>query len=224
MANLQTLPITPPGRTINHWLEICSGSMLAGLTAALAAGMTIKRVTLVERNRAVRYMAANRLSQLQIQHPSQLSLSAIGQPFDTSQDVSILASEPLQQLLPVDFIFATPPCQAFSIAGSTPGWNSPESLPFRHCVNLIMRIHNQQQQQLTYVIENVPNAAKFTDIIQSLGSPIIVEAHRLGSSALRKTTIWTNAAVATVLQSNYTAAQQQGQTVANFLRLKGFAD
>jgi hypothetical protein len=70
MANLQTLPIVAPERTINHWLELCSGSMLAGLTAALAAGMTIKRVTLVERNRAIRYMAANRLSQLQAQYPS----------------------------------------------------------------------------------------------------------------------------------------------------------
>jgi hypothetical protein len=153
MANLQTLPITPPGHTINHWLELCSGSMLAGLTAALAVGITIKRVTLVERNRAVRYMAANRLSQLQTQHPSQLSLSAISQPFGTSQDVSALVSEPLHQLLPIDFVFATPPCQVFSIVGSTPGWESPESLPFRHCVNLIMRIHSQQQQQLTYVIE-----------------------------------------------------------------------
>ena len=74
MENLQTLPITAPTHTINHWLELCSGSMLAGLTAALAAGMTVKRVTLVERNRTVRYMATNRLSQLQAQHPSQLSL------------------------------------------------------------------------------------------------------------------------------------------------------
>ena len=129
MPNLQTLPITPPGRTIGHWLELCSGSMIAGLTAALSVGITVQRVTLVERNRAVRYMAANRLIQLQAQYPSQLSLNAIHQPFSVNQDVSILAPEHLQHMPPVDFIFATPPCQAFSVAGSTPGWHSPESLP-----------------------------------------------------------------------------------------------
>ncbi len=80
-----------------------------------------------------------------------------------------------------------------------------------------MRIHNHQHQQLTYVIENVPNAAKIADIIQSLGSPTIIEAHRLGSSALRKTAIWTNAATTATLQKNYTATQRQGHTVADFL-------
>ena len=224
MANLQVLPITSPKHTINHWLELCSGSMLAGLTAALATGIKINRVTLVERNRGVRYMAANRLAQLQRQYPSQLRPDAVRDPFGVSQDVSALASESLHQLLPVDFIFATPPCQAFSIAGPTPGWESPESLPFRHCVNLIMRIRNQQKQPLTYVIENVPNAASFTDIIKSLGPPIIVEAHRLGSTALRKTAIWTNGATTTTLQSQYTAAQQPGPTIVNFLKLHGFPD
>ena len=93
MPNLQTLPITPPGRTIGHWLELCSGSMLAGLTATLSVGITIQRVTLVERDRTVRYMAANRLAQLQAQYPSQLSLHAITQPFSVHQDVSILVPE-----------------------------------------------------------------------------------------------------------------------------------
>ena len=41
MADLQSLPVSPPGQTISHWLELCSGSMLAGLTAALAAGIAI---------------------------------------------------------------------------------------------------------------------------------------------------------------------------------------
>ena len=121
MANLQTLPITPLGRIISHWLELCSGNMLAGLAATLLVGITVHRVSLVERNRTVSTMAANRLAQLQAQHPSQLSLSAISQPFGISQDVSILVSEHLKHILPIDFIFATPPCQAFSIAGSTPG-------------------------------------------------------------------------------------------------------
>ncbi len=87
-----------------------------------------------------------------------------------------------------------------------------------------MRIHNQQQNRLTYVIENVRNTAKFTDIIQSLGSPIIVEAHRLGSLALRKTTIWTNAATTAGLQSSYIDAQRQGPTIVEFLQSNGFTD
>ena len=87
-----------------------------------------------------------------------------------------------------------------------------------------MQIQERQQQRLTYVIENVPNAAKFNDIIQSLGSPIIVEAHRLGSFALRKTTIWTNTASVAILQSQYAVAQHPGQTAADFLTSHGFTD
>ncbi len=71
------------------------------------------------------------------------------------------------------------------------------------------------------MIENVPNTAKFSDIIQSLGPPIIVEAHHLGSLALRKTPIWTNAASIQALKSQYANAQCHGQTVANFLRSHG---
>ena len=65
MAKLQLLPTLPLPLIINHWVEACSGGMLARLSVALLAGITIKRVTLVEKNRTVRFIAANRLSLLQ---------------------------------------------------------------------------------------------------------------------------------------------------------------
>ena len=67
----------------------------------------------------------------------------------------------------------------------------------------------------TYIIENVPNSAKFQDIIHSLGTPIIVEAHLLGSSALRKTAIWTNAAAHTDLMADYKNQRSSAEKFQN---------
>ena len=224
MANLQKLPTSPLPSTVNHWMEICCGGMLAGLSAALSTGIIINRVTLVEKSRAIRYIAAHRLSQLQQQYPAQLNHSAIQDPFRPPQDVSELSTGPPEALLPIDVIFATPPCQAFSIAGSTPGWNSPDSLPFRHCINFIMHVSRMQSTVPTYFVENVPNSAKFHDIIQSLGTPIIIEAQLLGSSALRKTTIWSNAASHTNLLTHYRQSQIVGRKIPEFLNNSGFID
>ncbi len=58
MARIHKLPLSPIPGTVDHWLELCSGGMLAGLSAALANGITVKSVTLVKKSRMVRYMAA----------------------------------------------------------------------------------------------------------------------------------------------------------------------
>ena len=87
-----------------------------------------------------------------------------------------------------------------------------------------MHVSRTQSRVPTYSIENVPNSAKFHDIIQSLGAPVIVEAQLLGSSALRKTTIWTNATDNTNLMANYRTSQINGKKVPEFLIRSGFVD
>jgi hypothetical protein len=73
MAELHKIPTSPLPTIVKHWVELCSGGMLAGLSAALSNGVTIKRVTLVEKNRVVRFIAGRMLTKLQSKYPAQLS-------------------------------------------------------------------------------------------------------------------------------------------------------
>ena len=108
------------------------------------------------------------------------------------------------RMLPaITVVFATPPCQPFSKAGPTPGWDSEESKPFISCVNLIKELSKIQSRTPTYIVENVPNSARFIEITDALGPALIIEAHRLGSSAYRKTALWTNAAPRETLMDHY---------------------
>ena len=118
-------------------------------------------------------------------------------------------------------IFATAPCQPFSSARPVAGWNSAESAPFAACINLIGTLF-QHQNPLTFFVENVPNSAKFPDIQDSLGQPIVLEAHRLGSSSFRKTAIWTNCADYPYLNTRYQLDQHQGIPIQEFLQQHGF--
>ncbi len=56
---------------------------------------------------------------------------------------------------------------------------------------------------MTYIMENVLKASDFTVIQLNLGSPLIVEAHKVGSSARRKTALWTNGATTIFLENDY---------------------
>ena len=198
--------------------------MLAGLSAALANGITIETVTLLEKSRMVRYMAAARLSALQKLHPKLLTAEAIDHPFKVEQDVTMVTAGDFKSLPAVIVVFATPPYQSFSKAGTTPGWDSDESKPFICCVNLIKALSSTQPQLVTYCIENVPNFAQFPAITEALGPALIVEAHRLGSSAYRKTAMWTNAAPRDSLMRHYNDHHRPGLKVPKFLEKHGFTN
>jgi hypothetical protein len=51
-----------------------------------------------------------------------------------------------------------------------------------------------------------------------------VEAHRLGSSAYRKTALWTNAAPRSQIQQHYEDHQQEGLKVRQFLEKHNFTN
>ena len=65
MASLKDIPIRPLSRYVDHWLELCSGGMIASISAALNNGIQINTVSLVENNRLIRYQASTRLQRLQ---------------------------------------------------------------------------------------------------------------------------------------------------------------
>jgi hypothetical protein len=224
MARIHKMPLNPVPSTVDHWLELCSGGMLAGLSAALASGIAVKTVTLIEKSRMVRFMVVARLSALHQLHPTLLSNEAIDHPFKVEQDVTKVSASDFKALPTVTVVFATPPCQPFSKAGSTPGWDTDESKPFISCANLIRELSSAQRRSLTYFVENVPNSAQFTEITDALGPALIVEAHRLGSSAYRKTALWTNAAPHETLMQHYQDHQLLGQKVLEFLKEHGFTE
>ena len=72
MANLTKLPIVQLPKAVDHWVELCSGGMIAGLSAALANGVQVNMVTIVEKSRMVRFMATHRLEMLSRQCPTQV--------------------------------------------------------------------------------------------------------------------------------------------------------
>ncbi len=105
-------------------------------------------------------------------------MSAMSKPFQLHQDVTLLNAASFKGLQPATIIFATPPCQAFSTAEPMLSWESTESIPLVSCINLIKLLSDEQTEApITYFIENVPRSAKFLNITNSLGQPIILEAH-----------------------------------------------
>ena len=116
MIPLKELLVVPIQSEVNHCVELYNGGMLAGLSSALANGITVNTVSLVEKNRTVRFMSNCRLYNLQRQYPQLLSASAIEHPFQLMQDVTQLTTANFTALPQVSVIFATPPCQPFSSA------------------------------------------------------------------------------------------------------------
>ena len=53
MANLTKLPIVQLPKTVNRRVELCSGGMIAGVSAVLANGVQVNTVTIVEKSRMV---------------------------------------------------------------------------------------------------------------------------------------------------------------------------
>ena len=81
-----------------------------------------------------------------------------------------------------------------------------------------------QPRTPTYIVENVPNSARFIEIADALGPALIIEAHRLGSSAYRKIALWTNAAPRGTLMDHYNNHQKLGPKVPEFLKGHGFKE
>ena len=79
------------------------------------------------------------------------------------------------------------------MAGNQLGFKDPRSTSFYHFLRIIKAMHNLTRMPLAYVVENVPGAARYRNIIDALGLPLKVQAQHLGSAARKDTVLWTNA-------------------------------
>ena len=111
----------------------------------------------------------------------------------------------------------TPPCTPFSVAGNREGWDAKASSVFIKCVNLARELYSAQKGKLAWAIENVPGALSFTAIREALGDPIMLKATDLGSSALRGTAIWTNAAHQGYLTQHFKESRRPPPTIPALL-------
>lgn len=138
------------------------------------------------------------------------------------QDVKLVDSAAIIALSGVSMVVASPDCQPFSSAANQLGFKDNMAASFLHCLRIVKEIHSLADQPLHYVIENVPGAGRFKNIVDCLGLPLTMSAHQLGSSARRETLLWTNAHPREFLQSHLTTSRVPITTMGEILRLHGF--
>ena len=110
MSKINALPITTIPTVVDHWIELCSGGLLAGLSTTLSNDIAVKAVTLVEKSNMVRYTASARLRALHHQHPHILDKSVVDHPFSVNQYVTRVTATEFGTTYASTVIFATPPC------------------------------------------------------------------------------------------------------------------
>ena len=224
METLLTCRIVPLPAIIQHLTELCAGGTLPGLTAVLHSGITVRNYTLCESSNAIRYIALHRLTELQREHPHLISTAAIASATSLSQNVLELDVDAFKRsatLPPPDVVVASPMCTPFSQAGNSPGWCSHASRTFISCVNLIRALYDWREGQLTYVFKNVPASGSYQAVLDALGEPLLVDGPPLGSTAYRKTALWTNGASRLSLQDDYLRSYNPGPVVSDFLERNG---
>lgn len=141
-------------------------------------GYNVNTYTYNHNHNKIRKLAAYRLQHLHRLYPQQFPTSAFRSWMTClPQDVNNIALGQFDNLPPVDIVFATPPCTSFSPTSNINGWDSPHSIAFVSCVNLIHDLYHKQPDHLVYVAKNVPNASKFLAVRQALGDDLNVNRH-----------------------------------------------
>jgi hypothetical protein len=211
-----------------RYLGLCCGASMEIIRSLVLGGRYFAEMYLCDLDPLARRVALDALQQMVSRHPKNFSAPLrqdikSGRVFEIiSQDVRKLNTADVITLSGVNLVIASPDCQPFSAAGKQLGFEDMRSLSFVHCLRIIWEIFNMVHQPITYVIENVPGAGRFKSIIDALGLPLLVSAHRLGSSARRETLLWTNSHTREFLQSHLTASQVPVVSVGEFLTLHGF--
>ena len=207
-----------------HYLGLCSGATFAIISALADTGRTLGRISLCEQDPSVRMVAARELLRLHRRYPQAIPLSAIDQSHDSlPQDVTQITAEHIGLLPPVDLIVATPDCQPFSTAGERKGFDDPRAASMMACTEVINTVYQNQRTYANWIIENVPGAAHFPEILHALGRPIMAKAHHLGSTSRRDTLLWTNLRDIDFLKQHYATYVRPPLTVGSMLAKYGFA-
>ena len=83
------------------------------------------------------------------------------------QDVTQIDQSHIVLLALVNLVVASPDCQPFSMVGNQLGFKDARSTSFFHCLRIIKALHTLTRMPLAYVVENVPGAARYNNIIDA---------------------------------------------------------
>ena len=181
----------PASGHIDHMINFCGGGSVIELENHLEQGGSVGLYTHVEISAKMRRVARARLTYLADKFPQQLPYHAVNGCFvRLPYDVRKITPRMLNALPRVNLAISGSPCQGFSVAGEQRGWEDNRSLVFPVVIRMMAHLH--RRGPLTYILENVPGALLFSELVNSLGQPLQVDAAQLGGASRRETLIWTN--------------------------------
>eukprot|EP00873_Tetraselmis_striata_P038700 jgi/Tetstr1/458964/TSEL_004435.t1 len=194
------LPL-PTSMVIDHLFSPCHGPSAPEVEALVEYGFTIHRITGADPSPEARTMWTHRLHVISDMYPDRLPPSAFQDCHGrTPMDVNNITIAELETLRPVTPIVSGPPCQPWSRAGSRLGWQDHRSRAFASVISFIRFYLTTQPTPVRYIVENVPRALDFAEILSSLGTGNVMRATACGSAAHRDTLLWTNIASQTDVQ------------------------
>eukprot|EP00873_Tetraselmis_striata_P010200 jgi/Tetstr1/430464/TSEL_020272.t1 len=188
------LPL-PTSLVIDHLFSPCHGPSASEVEAMVEYGFTIHKITGADPSPEARTMWTHRLHVISDKYPDRLPPSAFQDCHArVPMDVNNITIAELETLRPVTLIVSGPPCQPWSRAGSSLGWQDHRSRAFASVISFIRLYLTTQPKPVRYIVENVPGALDFPEILSSLGTGNVMRATACGSAAHRDTLMWTNIA------------------------------
>jgi transposase InsO family protein len=196
------------------------GGMGAGLEMVLRNGFKVRRYLYSDISPDAQEVMKHRLIQLAAKYPQQIDEWATERAFiDLPMDVLKVTTADLLKAGIRDgsqwMVVAGWECQAFSTAGLGLGLDDPTGKADTYFA--AKRVIGSMQQLLKnhlplgYILENAPmqfnqrhlhiSQVQFPRICRELGTPVVLDAARVGSRAHRLRNYWTNLADANALQT-----------------------
>eukprot|EP00873_Tetraselmis_striata_P041792 jgi/Tetstr1/462056/TSEL_007126.t1 len=162
---------------------------------------------------------------MQARHPHQIPASAIHDSYGRiNPDVQSITDDELASLGHVDLVIASPPCAPFSAANPHRLMLAdPRAGGLYGSIDVVKRLASMQPGGVNFVLENVPGAARCHEIVEAMGTPILVRAHELGSTARRDTVVWSNIRDIDFFRAHYQQAQRAPLSVGELLTTHVFS-
>eukprot|EP00873_Tetraselmis_striata_P004992 jgi/Tetstr1/425256/TSEL_015709.t1 len=206
-------------------LSLCAGALHSIAEGLAEAGVPIGDMICCETDKHVRKAGRVEQERMQARHPHQIPASAIHDSYGRiNPDVQSITDDELASLGHVDLVIASPPCAPFSAANPHRLMLAdPRAGGLYGSIDVVKRLASMQSGGVNFILENVPGAARCHEIVEAMGTPILVRAHELGSTTRRDTVVWSNIRDIDFFRAHYQQAQRAPLSVGELLTTHGFS-